>query len=203
MNTKVAAPKQDTKLILIEAGTQAMLERGYSNTGIQEVLTRVGVPKGSFYHYFESKEDFALSIIQHFDQCYSAQLEAILADDSVSPLQRMRNYCEGKKQMIAEWKCCKGCLIGNLSQEMSDQSEVLRLELSRVMAKWRSAFAICIAEGQRIGEIKSDPVDPSPDKLAELFLDGWEGAVLRAKTTKSLEPLDTFMTLMFGFVLKA
>jgi TetR/AcrR family transcriptional repressor of nem operon len=198
MNAKVL-PKQDTKLVLLEAGMQAMLERGYTNTGIQEVLTSVGVPKGSFYHYFESKEDFALSIIQHFDQKHSANLARLLSDVTVSPLQRLHNYCEEKKQMIAAWKCCKGCLIGNLSQEMSDQSEILRMELAKVMAKWRESFAKCIAEGQQLGEIK--PV-PDANKLAALFLDAWEGAVMRAKMTKSVDPLDGFINLMFDHVLK-
>ncbi len=73
MSTRLAT-KQDTKTALLQAGMDIMLEKGYSNTGIQEVLSSLGVPKGSFYHYFESKESFAVAIIQHFDQEYSAEL---------------------------------------------------------------------------------------------------------------------------------
>jgi TetR/AcrR family transcriptional repressor of nem operon len=197
MNIKVA-PKQDTKVVLIEAGMQAMFERGYTNTGIQEVLSTVGIPKGSFYHYFNSKEDFALAIINQFDEFYTAKLTQYLRDQSVSPLIRLKNYSQGKIDMLAAWKCRKGCLIGNLSMEMADQSEILRQALSHVMGKWRDLFAACIAEGQQTGEIRRSP---DAEKLAELFLDSLEGAVMRAKTFKSVQPLDAFVESMFDYVL--
>lgn len=193
------APKQDTKLVLIEAGINIMMEKGYNNTGIQEVLSSVGVPKGSFYHYFDSKEDFACNIIEHFDQCYSNRILESLRDKTISPVKRLKKYCQtGKANLLAQ-ECRKGCLIGNLSQEMADQSETLRVCLSRVMGKWRDMFAGCIEEGQKNGEISSSF---SPNAMAELFLSGWEGAVMRAKATKSVEPLDVFIDLFFAQILK-
>jgi TetR/AcrR family transcriptional repressor of nem operon len=191
--------RQDTKTRLLEAGIELMYEKGYSNTGIQEVLVRVGVPKGSFYHYFESKEDFALKIIEHHDQKCRARLERILRNAEVSPLARLRNYCEEGKRDLEERNCRKGCLIGNLSQEMADQSEILRTALSDVMARWRDFFTTCIAEGQSVGELSQ--IWPAA-KLAELFLSGWEGAIMRAKSSKSLEPLDVFIDLMFTHILQ-
>ena len=140
--------KQDTRLILIEAGLQAMFERGYTNTGIQEVLSSVGVPKGSFYHYFESKEDFALKSIEHFNANRSSLIVSALGDKAQKPSERMRTYCKTHRDAILANQCRRGCLIGNLSQEMADQSEVLREELSRVMARWRDLFAECISDRQ-------------------------------------------------------
>ena len=84
MSTKLAA-KQDTKIALIQAGMDIMLEKGYTNTGIQEVLSSLSVPKGSFYHYFESKENFAVAIIQHVDQEYSATLLRLLRNPEQTP----------------------------------------------------------------------------------------------------------------------
>src|SRR5277367_5946685 len=120
MSTKLAA-KQDTKIALLQAGTAIMLEKGYNNTGIQEVLSSLGVPKGSFYHYFESKENFAVAIIQHLDQEYSAYLLRTLRNPQETPLARLKTYCLSGKQDFLSQECRKGCLIGNLSQEMSDQ----------------------------------------------------------------------------------
>jgi TetR/AcrR family transcriptional repressor of nem operon len=198
MSPKVAS-KQDTKQILVEAGVNIMLEKGYTNTGIMEVLSSVGVPKGSFYHFFESKEDFGLAIIAHFDESYTIQLKKFLEDANVRPLQRLKNYCLDKKKMLAELHCRKGCLIGNLSQEMSDQSEVLRAALSKVLSARRKLFASCIEEGQKLGEIDKTH---SADKWAELFQSAWDGAVLRTKTRKELEPIEVFIELMFD-VLKS
>ncbi len=96
-------------------------------------------------------------------------------------------------------ECRRGCLIGNLSQEMADQSETLRKELSTVMAKWRNLFADCIEEGQRAGEINKSY---SAEKLAELFSSSWSGAVMRSKTVKNIEPLETFIEITFGQLLK-
>jgi TetR/AcrR family transcriptional repressor of nem operon len=199
MNTKVAN-KQDTRTALLEVGTNIMLEKGYSNTGIQEILNTLQVPKGSFYHYFDSKENFAIEVIRHFDQSYSADLIRTLQNTKMTPLQRLRDYCETSKNNLSAQECRRGCLIGNLSQEMSDQSEVLRTELLRVMQKWKDLFANCIAEGQKAGEIKKDQ---KASALAELFSAGWSGAVMRAKTVKNTEPLEVFIDLMFNSILKA
>jgi TetR/AcrR family transcriptional repressor of nem operon len=83
--------KEGTKQELLDAGTRLMLAKGYSNCGLQEVLESVGVPKGSFYYYFDSKEEFALQIIRHFDQWYTdRKFSACLRDESLSPLGRLK-----------------------------------------------------------------------------------------------------------------
>lgn len=176
-----------------------MIEKGYTNSGIQEVLSKVGVPKGSFYHYFQSKEDFALAIIEEFDRDFMAFLTPILNDTSLSPTQRLRTFCQAKRDCMSNANCRKGCLIGNLSQEMSDQSETLRQALSDVMENRLNVFSTCIEEGQKIGEITKLA---DARVVADLFLSSWEGAMMRAKTIKSIEPLDVFINLMFELVIK-
>lgn len=115
MSPKVAS-RQDTRTALLQAGMDIMLTKGYSNTGIQEVLNTLGVPKGSFYHYFESKEHFAVCIIRQFDQDHTGNLLRILRNPSQSPLQRLRTFCDTKRELILSQDCRHGCLIGNLSQ---------------------------------------------------------------------------------------
>ncbi len=96
--------------------------------------------------------------------------------------------------------CRKGCLIGNLSQEMSDQSEALRARLEEVLTKWRNKFAQCIKEGQDKGQI-TNSIDHI--QLAEFFLSAWNGAIMRAKTTKTTTPQRAFMHVMFDQILPA
>jgi TetR/AcrR family transcriptional repressor of nem operon len=199
MSTRLEA-KQDKRKSLLEAGMSIMLEKGYTNTGIQEVLTSLGVPKGSFYHYFDSKENYAIAIIQHFDEEYSADLQRTLTNTRETPLQRLRTYCESGRQALLNDECRKGCLIGNLSQEMSDQSEVLRKELSTVITRRLALFTDCIEEGQKLGEITKVA---TPDKLAEVLMCGINGAVMQAKTLKNIEPMETFIDLMFDHWLQA
>jgi TetR/AcrR family transcriptional repressor of nem operon len=203
MSARTCQNKSITREQLLETGMQVMLEKGYSNAGIQEILNRCDVPKGSFYYYFESKEEFALEIINHFDREFTARVLRCLCNkqsSELSPLQRLHAFCQCNKESLAQSQCRKGCLVGNLSQEMADQSETLRRRLEQIMEQWRNLFAACIEEGQRIGEIKNDY---NAADMAELFLSGWEGAMMRAKSTKTLEPIDAFVRVMFEHVLKA
>jgi len=199
MNTSVAG-KQETRTALLQVGMEIMMEQGYTNTGIQEVLNALNVPKGSFYHYFDSKESFAVAIIHYFDTGYAANLLRTLRNPQRTPIERLQDHCESLKATLASQDCRKGCFIGNLCQEMADQSEVLRKELSKVMNKWRDMFAACIEEGQKSGEIKANR---SAHDLAEFYSSGWSGAMMRAKTVKNTESLDVFIDLMFEEVLKA
>ncbi len=199
MTAKVGS-KHETRNALIEKGMDIMLVKGYTNTGIQEILSALAVPKGSFYHHFESKENFAIEIIRYYDECQTKALVEILRDKSRTPLERLKLYCQMHRSKLNAQECKRGCLIGNLSQEMSDQSEILREELSTVIRRWRDTFAACIAEGQKIGEISDAR---SADTLAEIFQAGWSGAVMRTKTLRDTESIDTFMSVMFDDILKA
>jgi TetR/AcrR family transcriptional repressor of nem operon len=190
--------KESTKTQLLDAGIEIMIEKGYNNTGIMEVLQSTGVPKGSFYYYFDSKEDFGLQIINHFDSFYQKKLHESLGDTTKTPMERLIAYCDSTTQSLQQNACRKGCLIGNLSQEMADQSEVFRQRLQEIMVEWRGQFADCIKQGQDAGEINAEFDSIS---IAEYFQSGWSGAVMRAKTMKSTEPLSTFTKIFFSTVL--
>jgi len=190
--------KESTKTLLLETGMNIMLEKGYNNTGIMEVLQQTGVPKGSFYHYFESKEDFGLKIIDYCAQSFQEKLEKTLGATTLSPLARLKAFSQAGIATIQSLNCRKGCLIGNLSQEMSDQSEVFRKRLLEIQVQIHRRFAGCLRESQKLGEI-SKKYDC--DDLAELFLSAWNGALMRAKTSKTTAPLDAFERFIFTYVL--
>lgn len=194
-----AMEKKDTRAEIIAAGTAMISLHGYNATGIDAVLRQVGVPKGSFYHYFGSKEEFGLAVIEHFAERYSQKLDALLRDDQVTPLNRIRNYLEGGLARLEQNQCSKGCLIGNLGQELADQNERFRARLDAIFGDWKERFAACLAEAQRTGELRAE-VDAGV--LAGFVLSGWEGAILRAKVMKSAQPLRDFIATLFGCVLR-
>jgi TetR/AcrR family transcriptional repressor of nem operon len=191
---------KNTRDLLLEAGKKSFLERGYTNSGIETILQAAGVPKGSFYYYFQSKEDFGLKVLDQFAVCFDQQLDRTLGDTSVPPLYRLRNYFESVFGKLESDQCRKGCLVGNLSQEMADQSEAFRARLEEIFESWVDRYAKCLREAQQAGEIHSD-LDVR--ELAEFWLNSWQGAVLRAKTMRSTAPLRTFLGVMFGNLLQA
>jgi len=192
--------KENTREILLEAGKKSFLEKGYNNSGIETILHAAGVPKGSFYYYFRNKEDFGLKVLDQFALCYDQHLDRTLGDNSVPPLNRLRNYFESVFGKLESDQCRKGCLVGNLSQEMADQSEAFRARLEEIFESWVDRYAKCLQEAQQVGQIGSD-LDVR--ELAEFWLNSWQGAVLRAKTMRSTAPLRTFLGVMFGNVLQA
>jgi TetR/AcrR family transcriptional repressor of nem operon len=198
MNEEALA-KKDTRLALIKAGRQFIVEKGYNHAGIQEILQAVGVPKGSFYHFFGSKEEFGLAIIDYDSQMHDRIVEQYLNDPSLSPMNRLKRYFAFKVEEFETLQYREGCLFGNLSQEMADQNELFRLKLQEATDRWRDQFAECIQAAQTIGEISTEY---QAKMLSEFCLNSWEGALLKMKVSKSDAPLKNYMQFMFGVILK-
>lgn len=192
--------KNDTRAEIIAIGTEMISLQGYNTTGIDAVLKRAGVPKGSFYHYFASKEEFGLAVIDHFAELYGKKLDGFLNDESLAPRDRIRTCLESGVARLAQNRCRKGCLIGNLGQELADQNERFRARLDGIFGTWEKRFAACLAEAQQGGELAPGL---APDVVAGFILSGWEGALLRAKVMKSPQPLRDFIETTFATVLKA
>ena len=180
---------------IVQAGLDIMLSRGFNATGVEAILKQANVPKGSFYNFFSSKEDFALAVIDRFVvEIYSSVFQPILEDDSLPPLQRIRKCFESLTSRFENNDCSKGCLIGNLGLEMSDQYEKIRQHLDLTLQRWAEVFAGLLLQAQREKAIAED-LDAVP--LAENLIASFEGALLRAKVKKSSEPLKNFIHLYF------
>ena len=183
---------------LIQVGKQIIVQQGFKAAGLNEILTTAGVPKGSFYYYFASKEDFGLAILDSFAEKYQQQLKQMLTDDRIPHLQRLRNYFEVS---IAEMKvsdCKDGCLMGNLAQELSGQNELFRERLLQIFLDWQEAFIQCLQGAQTAGELNPDR---NVKTLAQFILASWQGAILQAKVNQSVEPIETFLNLLFDDIL--
>jgi TetR/AcrR family transcriptional regulator, transcriptional repressor for nem operon len=194
MSATKTSGKENTRSVLIERGIDLMLEKGYNNTGLNDVLKSCGVPKGSFYYYFQSKEDFGLQIINTFDETYVAQLDSVLGDLSLRPVDRIRRYVDSSIEKAQGRRCSRGCLIANLSQEMADQNELFRVRLAEIIRKRRDRFAQIIEEARVQGDL---PAETDSVQAAEFFLCAWEGAIMRAKVQKDVQSLLTCKQMIF------
>lgn len=155
-----------------------MLEQGYDGTGIGPLLASVAVPKGSFYHFFASKEDFAAAVLAAYAGQYRQQRQELFANASLSPLERIeRHFAQVEHDSAAEADAT-GCLYGVFAQAAPGLGATLREQLNEVFAAWQQDLAALIGEAQRAGEVDAalDPVE-----AAAHVIDAYEGAVIRAR----------------------
>lgn len=179
----------ETRDLLLRAGLEVLTEKGFSATGIDEILRRVNVPKGSFYHYFDSKEAFGAVLIEQYARFFAHKIDHHLSDQTLSPLSRIRAFVSGAQAGMARHNFRRGCLVGNLGQEMGSLPESFRKQLQAVLADWQSRFMCCLVAAQEVGELSRQA---DCEHIASFFWIGWEGAVLRAKLEQSAKPLEIF-----------
>ena len=185
---KVARGFDDTREALLCCGMEVLTEQGFAATGIDAVLKRVRVPKGSFYHYFDSKEAFVQEVLQRYAAYFARKLDRWLLDDQVPPLQRLSNFVDDAKAGMAKHEFRRGCLVGNLGQEITALPASFRQALEDVLLDWQDRLANCLVQAVNHGQLEPDS---DCDALAAYFWIGWEGAVLRAKLAQNAQPLDT------------
>ena len=193
-----AFSRTDTRNALVWCGTELLTERGFQITGIDEVLKRVGVPKGSFYHYFKSKDHFGHAVIDNYEAYYAKKMDRIFGDTTQSPLQRLANFTVNAKNGMVKFDFKRGCLIGNLGQELAALDTQFRERLEGVLLSWEKRVADCLREAIEVGELAPDQ---DPQALSRFFWVGWEGAILRSKLMRSLEPIEQFTAIFFRSVL--
>ncbi|MCO8589685.1 TetR/AcrR family transcriptional regulator [Burkholderia multivorans] len=192
-------PKQHDDLVatrdmLLRTGLEILTEKGFSSTGLDEILGRAGVPKGSFYHYFDSKEAFGLALIDRYAEFFARKLDRHFGDAERSPLQRVRAFVDDARDGMARYDYRRGCLIGNLGQEMGALPETFRARLQATFEDWQRRLADCLRAAQQAGELSHAA---APAELAAFFWIGWEGAVLRAKLERRDAPLVLFAQHFF------
>lgn len=186
---KVDGDYRATRDILLRAGVAVLTEKGFSATGIDEVLKSVGVPKGSFYHFFASKEAFGAELITLYADYFARKLDQFFLDESLSPLNRIDAFCRDAELGLQRFGFRRGCLVGNLGQEMGALPEAFRAQLTNVLLDWQTRIARCLEAARVAGEI---PKHADCTRWAAFFWIGWEGAVLRAKLERQGEPLRVF-----------
>ena len=182
---------------IIRKGAELIHTQGFNATGIQQILQAVGIPKGSFYFYFKSKEDFGLEIIDYFNATISGIFTRYLADKKIPPLRRLEKLFEYYEAAFQKNGAALGCPIGNLSLELADTNERLRVHLGGVIETLIAQIELCLKEAKRD---KSLPASLNTVDTARFIFHGFEGAVLHMKVVKSIEPFRAFRNYLFGYL---
>jgi TetR/AcrR family transcriptional repressor of nem operon len=184
---------------LVQAGLRTIHSAGYGATGIQSVVEHAGVPKGSFYNHFASKEAFGAEVIDAYSARAQATMQTFLTDTSAAPLDRLRAYFADRIDAFRQNKFARGCLLGNFSAEAADHSALLRGKLAEHFAAWNGLIESCIEEAQLQGVV--DKAIPA-HVLAGFIFNAWEGALLRMRVEQSDEPLRAFERVVFEHLLR-
>jgi len=184
---------------LLSAGLETLHRRGFNATSVQDITEAAGVPKGSFYNHFESKEALgAEAVIKYREASDAWTATRALRDTKAAPLTRLRKYFEGLADRALKTESWSGCLLANFACELSNQSPLIREQVAVAFAEWSDEIAVVIGEAQRVGALSKDL---PPKALAEFLINAWEGALLRARVDKDRAPLQLFLKVTFSKIL--
>ena len=176
----------ETRRQILDAAQRITAHKGYAAVGINEVLAQAGVPKGSFYHWFTSKDAFGQALIEHYFTEYLAETDRIVSTPT-SAAERLLEYWQGFYDMQTFDNCQGKCLVVKLGAEVSDLSESMRIALIEGTSAVIDRIERMIVDGLADGSVS---VDGAPREVAHSLYDGWIGASVLAKINRSPEPLD-------------
>lgn len=192
--------KQINRENLLNHGVSLLMQQGYHGTGLKEILDAVQIPKGSFYNYFGSKENFAAESVAHYITPYIAQLQRYLAESENNALAALERYLNEGIAELEKTEFKGGCLLGNLIGEVGDTSDVCRTALQRALDRYRDVWELGLSRAQFEGSIRTDK---TAREMADLWVNAWQGALLRMKIEQSTAPLKQCQQELLGDFFKA
>lgn len=195
--------KRDVKELrekLLDQGVALLMEQGYHGTGLQELVRSVGVPKGSFYNYFPSKEAFSAEVVKHYIEPFIRQLDSHLQRPDVSAETALKAYFNELIEETERRDFKGGCLLGNLIGEIGDTSDLCQLSLREAVRRYRDKLQEGLTRAQQEGGFRKD-LDAKD--MADFLVNVWQGALLRMKIERSVRPLTQFCDMLLDGYFKA
>lgn len=188
MNTATTSDSVDVRENILATGQRIMAGKGYSAVGLNEILAGAGVPKGSFYHYFGSKDAFGEALLEHYFEEYLAELDVTLRQPGLTMAQRLISYFTAWQETQSFFDCQGKCLAVKLAAEVADLSEAMRLSLKRGTSGIVSRLAGAIEAGVAEGSLQ---IDGAPDATAQSLYELWLGASVMVKIVRTVQPFET------------
>jgi len=198
---KTSPPEaSDVREKILQVGQRIMSGKGFSAVGLNEILTAAQVPKGSFYHYFSSKDGFGVALLDSYFDAYLAEMDAILGHQGAPLAQRLEQY-------FALWRAnqsfldCQGkCLAVKLAAEVADLSETMRAVLDRGTAAIIARLAAAIEAGVADGSLR---IEGAAQELAATLYQLWLGASVMVKIVRTAAPFDAALAVTRRLLLPA
>lgn len=176
---------------IVTAALEQFHAHGYNAAGVKTITDAAGVPKGSFYNHFDSKETLAVEVLR----VYGEGLLDELLNGTGEPLARLRAHFETLRDRVVRHEFSRGCLLGNFGAEIADHSEVIREGVAEGFRTWGAAISAALTQARRDGAVRAGL---DPEMTARFLLNAWEGTLLRVRADRSAEAFDTFFAIAFG-----
>lgn len=182
---------QDTRQRLIDSARELIYSRSYADVGVQAICQHADVKKGSFYHFFPSKIDLTLAVLDHIYVEFKTELVGRAFGKDIPPMQRFTRMADMvyqfQKEIAESTGHILGCPFGNLSTEMSTQDEEIRLKINEVFDSFQDITKQTLIEAVELGEIGDIDIDATAEAMYAYL----EGVMLMAKTRNDAELIKT------------
>jgi TetR/AcrR family transcriptional repressor of nem operon len=188
MAKAIASESTDTRDNILAAGQRMMAAKGFTAVGLNEILTSSGVPKGSFYHYFSSKEAYGEALLHSYFDEYLADIDRTLAQSKQTMAQRLMNYFASWRDTQSFLDCQGKCLAVKLGAEVADMSEPMRLAMKQGTSGIVDRLAKAIEAGVAEGSLS---IDESAEETAQSLYQLWMGASVMVKIARHGDPFET------------
>ncbi len=176
---------------LVEIAADLFLKQGYGATGIAQILDAAGVLRGSLYHYFPTKEDLLIATLEWRKTMLWPEVIQPVFDRIDDPVERVFGILDGYRQLLLMFEFQLGCPIGNLALELGESHGRVRVLLAENFENWKRAVRGCLDEAA--GRF---PNDVDADDLAHFALTVMEGAVMLARTYRTIDCYDRAVTAL-------
>ena len=178
---------------LLESGLTLIGKQGFAGSGVADITTAAGVPKGSFYQYFVSKQSYAIELLDDYWSAVEDKHAKVLLDERYAPLDRIARHFHSIGQDHKQQKYVLGCLIGNLGVEIAGAGEDAQTKLRQIIKRWATLLSDCLKQARAAGDLdrKADV-----EELAAALIESWEGAVMRSKIERSGAAFKRFETVV-------
>ena len=187
-STTKARDGSSTRDAIVAAATRLMQVKGYTATSLDDVLRETGVGKGSFYHFFRSKEELGHAILDTIVRAFIARtVDPCFSAAAVKPVTQIRCFLDRVVEAQRAGNCVGGCPLGNLASELSDVHEGFRERLAEVFSTWRARLTRALEQAQQRGEVREEC---RPESVAHFVVASLEGAILMAKLTKDIRVME-------------
>ena len=187
------AKHKDTRRKLLDAGIELFSEQGYAATGLKQILNKVGVPKGSFYNYFDSKEAFGAAILDEYVDFLVARVKFYVSDETTPAIERIRLIHLEIIEFVEASNALNGCLVGRMAAEIGHGLSGVSKSLTGGFERWIAGYVQLLEEAQAVGDVRRDV---SAKDLADIFWNQWQGSLLQMRIYGSTRPLKTGLSIL-------
>ncbi|WP_298424431.1 TetR/AcrR family transcriptional regulator [uncultured Kordia sp.] len=182
---------------ILDVGYDVIRKNGYHNVGVNQILKEAHIPKGSFYNFFKSKEDFAIKVMQRYGETNAAWMQEFFDTSKLSPIESLKSFYKFMIDVNEKDDYLSGCIINNMSIEVGRINNTLATNANDQFIGWLTILANVISKGQEQKEITTKF---SALEIAEYLHAGFYGTFSRMKVTRNRTYMDIWFNLSFEFI---